>query len=135
MNFLSIRVVTADIRRLVTFYERVSGASARWFTDDFAELTLGAGTLALASERTMTQFAAGAARGADNRSVILEFLVPDVDAEFARLRGDVLGEILQEPTTMPWGNRSLLFRDPDGNLVNLYTPVTEPAKQRFAGRM
>jgi hypothetical protein len=26
-----------------------------------------------------------------------------------------------EPTTMPWGNRSLLFRDPDGNLVNLFT--------------
>ena len=26
---------------------------------------------------------------------------------------------------MPWGNRSLLFRDPDGNLVNFFTPVTE----------
>jgi hypothetical protein len=28
------------------------------------------------------------------------------------------------PTTMPWGNRSLLIRDPDGNLVNLFTPIT-----------
>jgi hypothetical protein len=26
-----------------------------------------------------------------------------------------------EPTTMPWGNRSALFRDPDGNLVNLFS--------------
>jgi len=25
------------------------------------------------------------------------------------------------PSTMPWGNRSTLFRDPDGNLVNLFS--------------
>jgi hypothetical protein len=35
---------------------------------------------------------------------------------------------------MPWGNRSILFRDPDGNLVNLFTPVSEEATQRFQGR-
>ncbi|GMA26544.1 hypothetical protein GCM10025864_43030 [Luteimicrobium album] len=28
-----------------------------------------------------------------------------------------------EPRDMPWGNRSLLLRDPDGNLVNLFAPV------------
>jgi hypothetical protein len=32
---------------------------------------------------------------------------------------------------MPWGNRSLLFRDPEGNLINIFAPVTEAAKQRF----
>jgi hypothetical protein len=37
---------------------------------------------------------------------------------------------VQQPTTMPWGNRSILFRDPDGNLVNLFTPVTEDAASR-----
>jgi hypothetical protein len=31
---------------------------------------------------------------------------------------------------MPWGNRSLLLRDPDGSLVNLFTPVTEEALRR-----
>ncbi|NOU86214.1 VOC family protein, partial [Paenibacillus sp. LMG 31460] len=35
---------------------------------------------------------------------------------------------------MPWGNRAVLFRDPDGNLVNLFTPVTEEAIKRFSGR-
>jgi hypothetical protein len=33
---------------------------------------------------------------------------------------------------MPWGNRSLLFRDPDGNLVNFFTPVTPAAIEKFA---
>jgi hypothetical protein len=32
---------------------------------------------------------------------------------------------------MPWGNRALLFRDPDGNLVNLFTPVTPEAIAKF----
>jgi hypothetical protein len=32
---------------------------------------------------------------------------------------------------MPWGNRSLLFRDPDGNLVNFFTPVTPEAIKKF----
>jgi hypothetical protein len=35
---------------------------------------------------------------------------------------------------MAWGNRSILFRDPDGNLVNLFTPIAEEAIQRFQGR-
>jgi hypothetical protein len=34
---------------------------------------------------------------------------------------------------MPWGNRSILFRDPDGNLVNFFTPVTEYARSKFDG--
>lgn len=29
--------------------------------------------------------------------------------------------------TMPWGNPSLLFRDPDGNLINFFTPVSAEA--------
>jgi hypothetical protein len=32
---------------------------------------------------------------------------------------------------MPWGNRSLLFRDPDGNLVNFFAPLSTAAAKRF----
>jgi len=56
--------------------------------------------------------------------------VDDVDAEYERLGGE-LTDVVTEPTTMPWGNRALLFRDPDGNLVNLFTPVTDEAKTKF----
>jgi hypothetical protein len=38
---------------------------------------------------------------------------------------------VNEPTTRPWGNRSLLFRDPDGNLINYFTPVTADAIKRY----
>ena len=132
MNFVSIRIITADVRRLVSFYEQATGIQATWSTEDFAEMKTRSCTLAIAHERTMKLFAEGAARPADNRSAIIEFRVEDVDAEFRRL-APAIGEAVQAPTTMPWGNRSLLFRDPDGNLVNFFTPVTEAARARADG--
>jgi hypothetical protein len=35
---------------------------------------------------------------------------------------------------MPWGNRAAQFRDPEGTLVSIYTPVTDAAKRRFGSR-
>jgi|GEM_PF-6017604 len=56
--------------------------------------------------------------------MIIEFRVNDVDDDYQRLSFFLKDLIVQKTTTMPWGNRSVLFRDPDGNLVNLFAPVT-----------
>ncbi|MEV0297555.1 VOC family protein [Nocardia sp. NPDC050710] len=131
MKLVSIRLITDDIQRLVSFYHHVTGVEANWATPDFAEIVTPAGTLAIGSTRTVALFAAGSAHPADNHTAIIEFLVPDVDADYRRLR-DTVEDFVNEPTTMPWGNRSLLFRDPDGNLINLFTPVTAQAAAKFA---
>jgi catechol 2,3-dioxygenase-like lactoylglutathione lyase family enzyme len=131
VNLVSVRIITDDVARLVAFYERVTGVPASWATEDFAELRTSSGTLAIGSTRTVALFGAGVAEAAANRTAIVEFIVDDVDAAFADLRGDG-PEVVQEPTTMPWGNRSLLLRDPDGTLVNLFTPVTGDAVAKFA---
>ncbi|MFE6931909.1 VOC family protein [Streptomyces sp. NPDC057699] len=131
MNFVSVRIITADVARLVGFYERVTGVTAAWATEDFAEIATASGTLAIGSTRTVPLFAPGSARPAENHSVVLEFLVDDVDRVHQNLTGFV-EDFVNEPTTMPWGNRSLLFRDPDGNLVNFFTPVTPAAVEKFA---
>src|SRR6188768_4005077 len=122
MDFVSIRIITDDIGRLVGFYEKITGVPASWGNEDFAELRTTHGTLAIGSTRTVPLFAPGSARPADNHTVIIEFRVDDVDTLYRRLRS-VVTDFVNEPTTMPWGNRSLLFRDPDGNLVNFFTPV------------
>ncbi|CCC83661.1 hypothetical protein PPM_0724 [Paenibacillus polymyxa M1] len=57
---------------------------------------------------------------ADNHTVIIEFHVHDVDAEYYERLKPFVDEWVKESTTMPWGNRVVLFRDPDGNLVNLF---------------
>ncbi|OBI45874.1 VOC family protein [Mycobacterium sp. E796] len=130
MKFVSTRIITADVNRLVGFYEMVTEASAVWGNELFAEIPTPVGTLAIGSDKTVSLFGAGSAEPAANRSAIVEFLVEDVDADYERLR-DHVADIVTEPTTMPWGNRALLFRDPDGNLVNLFTPVTDAARAKF----
>ena len=79
----------------------------------------------------MALFGEGVARAAANQTAIIEFRVADVDATYAELAETLKTALVQPPTTMPWGNRSLLFRDPDGNLVNLFTPVTDDARAKF----
>ncbi|SEG80295.1 hypothetical protein SAMN05216223_1127 [Actinacidiphila yanglinensis] len=130
MDLVSLRIITGDIARLVAFYEKATGVQAVWSTEDFAELTTPGATLAIGSTRTVPLFAPGSARPADNHSVIIEFLVDDVDRVHRNLTG-VVADFVNEPTTMPWGNRSLLFRDPDGNLVNFFSPVTPAALAKF----
>jgi len=132
MKFVSTRVITADVKRLVACYEMVTETAAVWANELFAEAPTPVGTLAIGSEKTVPMFGAGSAQPAANRSAIIEFLVEDVDAEWERLRPNV-GEVVTEPTTMPWGNRALLFREPDGNLVTLFTPVTDGARAKFGG--
>jgi catechol 2,3-dioxygenase-like lactoylglutathione lyase family enzyme len=131
MDFVSIRIITDDVARLAEFYERATGVRASWSNENFAELATGSATLAIASARTVPLIAPGAAWPADNNTVIIEFLVDDVDGVHQNLAAWV-EDFVNEPATMPWGNRSLLFRDPDGNLVNFFTPVTPAAIDKFA---
>ncbi|APR38475.1 VOC family protein [Paraburkholderia sp. SOS3] len=129
MDFVSTRIITDDIKGLVRFYEEL-GLTAAWLTDEFAELASPSCTLAIGTTRTMNQFFGAAATPASNRSVIIEFRVQDADDEHRKLLA-MSADIVQPPTTQPWGNRSLLFRDPDGNLINFFTPITPEALRRF----
>ncbi|MCY9663127.1 VOC family protein [Paenibacillus chondroitinus] len=133
MNFASVRIITDDVDRLVEFYEKIMGVSAERPAPVFAEFVVPSCTLAIGHSQTVQLFGAGSAVAANNRTVIIEFHVHDVDVEYERLKPFV-DEWVNEPTTMPWGNRAVLFRDPDGNLINLFTPVTEEAIKRFSGR-
>lgn len=120
MKFASVRVVTRGIDGLVEFYQRLSGIEAVRPVDGFAEMRFEGATLAISSEHLIGLFNVGAATAAANQSVILEFEVEDVDAVFERM--NACGTNIVMPTTlMPWGNRSLLLRDPDGNLVNIFS--------------
>lgn len=124
MEFASIRIITNNVDRLAQFYEVVTDTIAARPAPVFAEIRTGTSVLAIASTATVAMLGEHAPKPSNNSSVIIEYLVADVDAEFARLR-DALEDIVLEPTTMPWGNRSTLFRDPDGNLINLFSkPAT-----------
>src|ERR1700720_3638702 len=131
MKFASTRLIAADIKALVSFYEKVTGQKAEWLAPVFAEIVTPSATLASGSAETVALFKEGSAEPAANRTAIIEFQVDDVDAEFARMKDKV--DVVHEPKMMPWGNRAAQFRDPEGTLVGMYTPVGEAAKQRFGG--
>jgi uncharacterized glyoxalase superfamily protein PhnB len=111
----------------VGFHEQITGVPVTMYTEDFGELKTAACTLAIGSTRTLQLFDGDVARPAENHSAIIEFLVDDVDATYRQLREAIGDSLVQQPRTMPWGNRSLLFRDPDGNVVNFFTPVSAEA--------
>ncbi|WP_144147420.1 VOC family protein [Paraburkholderia sp. BCC1884] len=120
MKFASVRVVTRNLEAQVEFYQTLSGIEAARPADGFAEIRFEGAVLAISSEDLIRRFNVGAAVAAANQSAILEFEVEDVDAVCDRMHAS--GTPVVMPTTlMPWGNRSLLLRDPDGNLVNLFS--------------
>jgi len=132
MKFASIRLIAADVRALVDFYERVTGLRADWLAPVFAEIVTPAGSLAFGSSETVALFSEGSAEPASNRSAIIELQVEDVEAEYLRLKDHA--DVVHAPKLMPWGNLTAQIRDPEGTLISLYTPVSESARQRFGAR-
>ncbi len=132
MKLASIRLIAADIKAMVAFYEMVTGQAADWLAPQFAEIVTPAATLAIGSAETVAAFREGSAEPGANRTAILEFMVEDVDAVFARLKDQA--ELVHAPKLLAWGNRSVQFRDPEGTIVSLFMPVTEAAKARFGSR-
>jgi len=127
MKFAHARIVTNDVPGLTRFYEEVTGMASAG-NDRYVELHAPELTLAISSRHTSDLHGAGAATPKANRSVILDFEVEDVDAERARLQS-IVGEFVLEPTTQPWGNRAMLFRDPDGNLINVFAVPLASTKE------
>ena len=114
-------IITEDVGRLRSFYQEVLqieplGEGA------YVEFPTEAGTLSLFSLEGLEKLAPGSMQGASNNTAMLEFHVEDVDKEYERLKQMSI-EWMKPPTTQPWGNRSIWFRDPDGNPLNLYTRV------------
>jgi len=120
VEFASIRIITDNLDGMVAFYERVTGTTARRPAPVFAEIVTGGLVLALGTPSTVAVLGVDAPRAGAAGSAIVEFLVADVDATFDRLQ-DGPADVVLPPTTMPWGNRSAILRDPDGTLVNLFS--------------
>ena len=123
MKFAYTRLVTDDLPRLATFYEKLLGTSPKG-SGEYLEFHPGGAILAIVS-RKAASFMHGGQWPTDATRAILEFSVDDVDAERERVDSFV-DDWLQQPKDMPWGNRSMLFRDPDGNPINFFKPAAKP---------
>ena len=120
MQFTDVCFITNDVLRLRAFYEAVFGVKAEG--DEIHSgisldgLTIVFDHVDIADENPTFRYIAGG--GSNN--VIIGFNVDDVDAEYKRLL-PMGAQMLNEPTTHPWGARSFQFKDPDGNILNFRT--------------
>ena len=123
MELVQGRIVTDDVARLAAFYARLVQAEVV-LNDYYVEVPTGAMSVGF-SRRRFTEYredqAARPGRPQHRGEIILDFQAGDVDAEYARVAA--LGvDWVTPPTTQPWGNRTIIFRDPEGNLVNVFSP-------------
>jgi catechol 2,3-dioxygenase-like lactoylglutathione lyase family enzyme len=114
-------LITNDVKALTAFYSQVLQIEPRKSGDDYVEFPTKVGTLALFAATAQEKYIPGSATAEQNHSSIVELRVGNVDEEYARLRS-VVKSWVKGPTTQPWGTRSIYFRDPDGNLVDLFVP-------------
>jgi catechol 2,3-dioxygenase-like lactoylglutathione lyase family enzyme len=120
-------LITRNLAGLRDFYREVLQVEPKVYQEDYIEFPTAGAILSLYKQESMDKTVPGAMKAQANKSLMLEFEVADVDREYARLKQSrLVTDWVMPPTTFPWGNRSIYFRDPEGNMVNLYSVVKTP---------
>jgi catechol 2,3-dioxygenase-like lactoylglutathione lyase family enzyme len=127
MKLTHVCLITPQFDRMREFYRRLLHLEPKKFQEDYVEFQTPGAIISLYEEASFAQTVQDYVPKPGTGGMMLELQVANVDQEFRRLH--TLGfnkNIIMPPTTFPWGNRSTYLRDPDGNLINLYSPVSAP---------
>lgn len=117
-------LITPQFATMQEFYRRLLHQEPKQFQKDYVEFQIPGAIVSLYEEASFVQTIPAGVPKPGTGGMMLEIQVPDVDREYERLHSLGLKiNFILPPTTFPWGNRSTYLKDPDGNLVNLYTLV------------
>jgi lactoylglutathione lyase len=117
-----------DVTRSLDFYERALGLERRFLHEsgDYGELETGATALAFATHGLAASNLPGvydeAAENGGRPPFEVCFVTEDVAGAYERAVG-AGADAVTEPQTKPWGQEVAYVRDPDGNLIEIASPV------------
>ena len=120
MELVQSRLVTDDVAGLACFYAALLDAHVVP-NDYYVEVATSAQRVGLSRMRycDVQRVSCVPPEGVELGAVILDFAADDLDQEHARIRA--LGvDWLMAPTMQPWGRRSMMLRDPEGHLINVF---------------
>jgi uncharacterized glyoxalase superfamily protein PhnB len=120
MNFNLTTIITQNLQHMSDFYQQILQIEPQVFRNNYIMFTTDTASLALWRQSEAKQFGLGVMRSAANASILIEFEVDNIDAEYQRLQ-NLSVEWVQELTTLPWEMRAFYIRDPEGNIVNFYS--------------
>lgn len=122
MNFNLTTIITENLEHMSDFYQQILQIEPQVFRDNYMMFATDTASLALWRQSEAEQFGLDVMRSAANASMLIEFEVDNIDAEYQRLQ-HLPVEWVQKLTSFPWEMRAFYIRDPEGNIVNFYSPT------------
>ncbi len=128
MKLQQVRLVVKDFKKSVIFYRDMLEFTVSWYQEDmeYALLDIGETKIELLSRKAMAEVLGEAnipLEAGKSSNFILGFGVEDVDVSYNRLRKKGI-EFISEPfDRKEWGARVAHFRDPDGNIIEIYKMI------------
>jgi predicted enzyme related to lactoylglutathione lyase len=123
MELVQSRIVTDDVEGLAAFYARLVGTQVA-LNEYYVEVPAGPVSVGFSRCR-FTECGEDLTARPEGQplrdEIILDFMAGDVDAEYERIAALGVAWVML-PATQPWGSRSMIFRDPGGNLVSVFSP-------------
>jgi catechol 2,3-dioxygenase-like lactoylglutathione lyase family enzyme len=126
LQLTHLRLLVSDYKPTFLFYRDVLELNLDWGDEEtgYAEFSTGSIQLAVLKKEFIAQVIPSINQPssfASQDKTSLIFAVDNVDEVYQRLK-DHNGILMAPPTDRPdWGIRTAHFRDPDGNLIEIYT--------------